>query len=175
MGACFLTPKARIVPHGHAGHGAVALEPIGAGEVVAAFGGRCVRRDELELLNPAQQARSTQIDDDLYLAAAVEPEPGAVINHSCAPNCRLEGGVVLVASRPIEPGEELTLDYATRNGSDHDEFECACGAPDCRSKVTGHDWMLTELQLRHRGSFSPYLARRIAALHEVGATRRAFT
>jgi hypothetical protein len=34
--------------------------------------------------------------------------------------------------------------------------------------------MLPELQLRYRGSFSPYLANRIAALASVGASRRAF-
>src|SRR4051794_25507389 len=174
MSVSYLTRSARAGLSIIDGRGAICVEPIRAGEVVAAFGGRCVRRDELVLLPPAQQARSTQIDDDLYLAAAVDPEPAAVINHSCAPNCRLEGAVVLIADRPIAPGEELTFDYATRNGSDHDEFECTCGTADCRGKVSGHDWMLPEVQLRHRGSFSPYLARRIAALHEVGASRRAF-
>jgi hypothetical protein len=34
--------------------------------------------------------------------------------------------------------------------------------------------MLPELQLRYRGTFSPYLAKRIAALANVGAERRAF-
>jgi hypothetical protein len=34
--------------------------------------------------------------------------------------------------------------------------------------------MLPELQLRYRGSFSPYLAKRISGLVHVGAERRAF-
>jgi hypothetical protein len=34
--------------------------------------------------------------------------------------------------------------------------------------------MLPELQLRYRGAFSPYLAKRIAALVHIGAERRAF-
>jgi hypothetical protein len=34
--------------------------------------------------------------------------------------------------------------------------------------------MLPELQLRYRGYFAPYLARRIADLHHVGGQRRAF-
>jgi hypothetical protein len=34
--------------------------------------------------------------------------------------------------------------------------------------------MLPELQLAYRGYFSPYLARRIAALVPAGAARRAF-
>lgn len=174
MSACFLTPKARPALSAIAGHGAMCVEPIAGGEVVVSFGGRCVTRDEFELLPISQQTRSIQIGDDLYLAAAAEPEPGHVVNHSCDPTCVLEGNVVLVARRAIAAGEELTYDYATRNGSDYDEFECDCTAALCRGKVTGHDWMLPELQLRYRGSFSPYLARRIARLHDVSASRRAF-
>jgi uncharacterized protein len=164
MGVCYLTPKARSVTTEKTGFGSVAVEPIAAGEVVAAFGGRCVRRDELDLLPTSQQVRSLQIADDLYLAGAVEPEPADFINHCCDPNCVLDGNVVLVAWRDIATGEALTYDYATSDGSDYDEFECSCGAANCRGKVTGEDWMLPELQRRYSGSFSPYLAKRIAAL-----------
>jgi uncharacterized protein len=174
MGVCFLTPKARPASTSGTGHGSIAVDAIAAGEVVAAFGGRCVTRDEFDLLPHDQQLRSVQIDDDLYMAGAPEPEPADFINHSCEPNCRLTGNVILVAARDLAGGEELTYDYATSDGSDYDEFECACGSALCRGKVTGHDWMLPELQLRYRGSFSPYLAKRIADLVDVGAERRAF-
>lgn len=174
MSVCYLTPKARPALSAIAGHGAVCIEPISIGEVVASFGGRNVTRDEFELLPVVQQTRSIQLGDDLYLAAPAEPEPGHFINHSCHPSCVLEGNVVLVAGRGVAPGEELTYDYATRSGSDYDEFECQCATTLCRGKVTGHDWMLPELQLRYRGAFSPYLARRIATLHDTGASRRAF-
>jgi hypothetical protein len=174
MGVCFLTPKARPTATPGKGHGSVAIEPITAGEVVVAFGGRCVTRDEFDLLPVSQQVRSLQIDDNLYMAGAAEPEPADFINHSCDPNCALSGAVILIAARDIEVGEEVTYDYATTDGSDYDEFECSCGAASCRGKVSGHDWMLPELQLRYRGSFSPYLAKRIAALVNVGAQRRAF-
>ena len=174
MGVCYLTTKARPAPTRTRGYGSVAIEPIAAGEVVAAFGGRCVTRDEFDLLPTSQQVRSVQIDESLYMAGAPEPEPADFINHSCDPNCGPSGNVVLVALRDIAAGEELGYDYATTDGSDYDEFECDCGASLCRGKVSGHDWMLPELQLRYRGSFSPYLAKRIAALVNVGAERRAF-
>src|SRR3954464_4116156 len=175
MGVCFLTPKARPVPTPATGFGSVASEPIAAGEVVAAFGGRCVTRDEFDLLPSSQQVRSLQIDEELFLAGAPEPEPADFINHSCEPNCLLSGGVILVAARDIEAGEELTYDYATSDGSDYDEFECVCGSPCCRGKITGNDGMLPERELRYRRAFSPYLAKRIAALVNVGAERRAFS
>jgi uncharacterized protein len=174
MGVCFLTPKARPAPAATKGYGSFVCEPIAAGEVVAAFGGRCVTRDEFDLLPTRQQVRSVQIDENLYLAGAPEPEPADFINHSCDPNCGLSGNVVLVALRDIAIGEELVYYYATTDGSSYDEFECECGAAICRGKVSGHDWMLPELQLRYRGSFSPYLAKRIAASVNLGAERRAF-
>ncbi len=174
MGVCFLTPKARPTTSPGKGYGSVATEAIATGEIVAAFGGRCVTRDEFDLLPNSQQARSVQIDEFLYMAGTPEPEPANFINHSCDPNCALSGNVVLVAMRAIAVGEELGYDYATTDGSDYDEFECACGSNQCRGKISGHDWMLPELQLRYRGTFSPYLARRIARLHDTGASRRAF-
>jgi hypothetical protein len=175
MGVCYLTPKARIASHGTNGHGAVATERIAAGEVVAAFGGRCVTRDELDLLPAEQQARSVQIEDALFLAGAPEPEPADFVRHSCAPNCGMHGNTVVVALRDIAAGESVTYDFAMSDGSDYDEFECTCGSAGCRGKVTGHDWMLPELQLRYRGAFSPYLAQRISSLVSVGAERRAFS
>lgn len=174
MGVCYLTPKARPTAIAGKGYGSVAIEQITAGEVVAAFGGRCVTRDEFDLLDVSQRVRSLQIDEDLYIAGAPEPEPADFINHSCNPNCALDGNVVLVARREIAVGEQLGYDYATSDGSDYDEFECSCDSDLCRGKVSGHDWMLPELQLRYRGSFSPYLAKRIAALVNFGAHRRVF-
>lgn len=175
MSASYLSPKARPVAVGAAGRGSVAVEEVAAGEVVAAFGGRCLTRDEFDLLPAGQQVRSIQIDEALFLAGSPEPEPADFINHSCEPNCGMRGNSVLVALRPIAVGEAITYDYATSDGCDYDEFECACGSALCRGKVTGNDWMLPDLQLRHRGSFSPYLAARIAALASVGAERRAFS
>ena len=175
MSVCYFTPKARTVAMPTGGHGSVAGEHIAAGEVIAAFGGRCMSRHELDLLPVSQQVRSIQIEDELYLAGAPEPEPADFINHSCAPNCGMHGNTVLIATRAIEPGEAIVYDYAMSDGSDYDEFECTCGAADCRGKITGNDWMIPELQLRYRGSFSPYLAQRIASLVSIGAGRRAFS
>jgi len=174
MSVSYLTPKARPVLVGAAGRGSVAIEPISAGEVLVAFGGRAMHRDEFDLLPDGQRARSIQIEEFLYLAGAPEPEPADFINHSCEPNGGMSGSTIVVAMRDIEPGEALTYDYATSDGSDYDEFECLCGALTCRGKVTGNDWMLPDLQVRYRGYFSPYLANRIAALAHQGSQRRAF-
>ena len=158
----WLSPLAEANPAGDKGWGSYVVEPIPAGTTVASFGGYCAPRGVLDGLPEDRRNRSIQIDDDLYLVSAEMPEPGDMVNHSCEPTCGLMGASILVAMRDLEPGDELTFDYATCDGSDYDEFSCQCGSDACRGTVTGRDWMLPELQARYDGWFSPYLARRIA-------------
>jgi len=160
----WLSPKAQARPAGDKGWGSFAVEPIEAGETVAAFGGWVVSGATLESLTADRQSRSIQIDTDLYLVSDETPEAGDMLNHSCEPNCGLLGQTVLVAMAPIAPGEELCFDYAMCDASDYDEFRCYCGKPTCRGVVTGSDWREPALQEKYAGWFSPYLARRIAAL-----------
>lgn len=160
----WLTPKAEARPIGEKGWGSFAIEPVAAGETVAAFGGWVVTGATLTGLSADRQSRSIQVDSDLYLVSDETPEPGDMLNHSCEPNCGLLGQIQLVAMRDIAAGEELSFDYAMCDASDYDEFRCLCRTPSCRTVVTGSDWRDPELQSRYAGWFSPYLARRIAAL-----------
>ena len=160
----WLTPKAQAHPAGDKGWGSYAVEPINAGETVAAFGGSVVPLAVLETFNDDRQSRSIQVDTDLYLVSGETPDAGDMLNHSCEPNCGLSGQILLVAMRDIEPGEELSFDYAMCDASDYDEFRCLCEEPTCREIITGSDWRDPDLQAKYAGWFSPYLARRIAAL-----------
>ena len=118
----------------------------------------------LETFSDDRQSRSIQVDTDLYLVSGDTPDAGDMLNHSCEPNCGLLGQMLLVAMRDIVPGEELSFDYAMCDASDYDEFRCLCGESTCREIVTGSDWRDPVLQAKYAGWFSPYLARRIAAL-----------
>lgn len=99
------------------------------------------------------------------------------INHSCGANCALLDSTTMVflslifkvfhfsdfffflclkikiAFRDIEAGEELTFDYGTvqdgTSGYPCDNFDCHCGSPACRHKMTPHDWQLKEVQDRY--------------------------
>jgi hypothetical protein len=159
----WLSPLAQARPAGGKGWGSYALEPIAKGTTVAAFGGFVAPRTVLETFDADRQARSIQIDEDLFLISAPAPEPGDMLNHSCEPSCGLMGAAILVALRDLAPGEELTFDYAMCDGTDYDEFVCQCGVETCRGVVTGRDWLNPELQRKYDGWFSPYLERRIAA------------
>jgi len=179
MAVSYLNPAVAPVTSPLGLRSAVALQAIPAGVVVAAFGGRCITRVEFDGMGMDrqgmdQQRRSIQIDDDLYMAGAPEAEPADFVQHACEPNCGMRGSVMIVTMRDVAAGEALTYDYAMCDGSDYDEFQCSCGAATCRGKITGQDWMRPELQLRYRGFFSPYLARRISELVTLGAERRAF-
>lgn len=160
----WLSPKAQARPAGEKGWGSYVVEPIQAGETVAAFGGSVVPMSVLQTFSDDRQSRSIQVDTDLYLVSGETPDAGDMLNHSCEPNCGLLGQMLVVAMRDIEPGEELSFDYAMCDASDYDEFRCLCGEPTCREIVTGSDWRDPVLQAKYAGWFSPYLARRIAAL-----------
>ena len=159
----FLTSLAEMRPTDGAGFGSFAIAPIPAGTVVAAFGGTLMDRATFDSHDADRRSRSIQIDEDSFLLGPAHREPGDAINHSCEPNCGMGGAAQVVAMRDIAVGEALTFDYAMADGSDYDEFTCACGTARCRGKVTGDDWRRDELRERHAGYFSPYLVRRMNA------------
>lgn len=166
----FLSPKCAVnTAFDQENLGVFALESIAAGDVIAVFGGEVMDYEEMSMHWPEIQRLSIQVEDDLYLVSTY-PSPGDRINHSCNPNAWLEGQMVLVARRNIVPGEMITFDYATSDGSPYDEFECMCDSAICRGRVTGEDWRLPELQERYAGHFSPYLQRRIDRLGVIPMT-----
>jgi len=145
------------------GRGMFARRLITKGDLVALWGGDVVDRVHYESLGEHQKRQSAQAEEGLYLVSS-KPGPGDFINHSCNPNAGLNGQIAIVAMRDIQPGEEVTIDYAMCDGDPSDAFDCLCGSPVCRHVVTGNDWMLPELQERYAGYFSPFLERRIKQL-----------
>ncbi len=148
--------------NGKGGRALVVHEPVAAGELVVVWGGEAVHASRLDSLSPAERLLTIQVEEDLYLVSA-QDGPADWVNHSCKPNCGLSGQVALVALRRLEPGEEVCFDYAMSDGSPYDQFNCGCGATECRGRITGEDWSRPELWKRYRGHFSPYLQRRIDA------------
>lgn len=103
------------------------------------------------------------IGDDLFLAAKTPEEEELVkiyINHSCKPNVGMGDDRTFVAMKDINPGEELTLDYAFVDNEKY-EFKCNCGSPNCRGTITGFDWKNPQIQKKYHDYFSPYLIKKI--------------
>ena len=160
----YLSPKCEARQNNRGGCGVYARESIAKSELISLWGGRIVLTAHLDPALPRFTERVIQVDEGLFLLTAEEKESSDCFNHSCNPNLGLSGQIGLVAMREIHPEEELTFDYAMSDGGPYDEFECRCGSPNCRGKITGDDWKLPELWSRYRGYFSPYLARRIEKL-----------
>jgi SET domain-containing protein len=148
------------------GSGMFAPEPIKKGEVVCIVGGTVMTDSEFAAFQATHSLyNSIQIDDHLHLVE--DPEITRYLddtmNHSCDSNAWMTDEVTLTARRDIEPGEEVTVDYAlfTTQSNWMLDRRCRCGSPDCRRIITGDDWRREDVQERYRNHFSPFINRRI--------------
>lgn len=64
---------------------------------------------------------------------------GRFMNHSCAPSCLGPSGDFEIAVRDIQPGEELTDDYASLFLQSHESFACHCRSVGCRRHISPAD------------------------------------
>lgn len=169
----YLSPKVENRPHAGKGTcGVFCRQPIAKDEIVALWGGKILSAEEIDRDMPNFTQQILQIEDDFFLMTPTM-EPSDCFNHCCNPNLGMSGQIGLIAMRDIGVGEEVCLDYAMCDGSDYDEFDCSCGSPNCRGRITAEDWRRPELWERYDGYFSPYLQRRIAQLKkEVHQERR---
>jgi D-alanine-D-alanine ligase-like ATP-grasp enzyme len=76
------------------------------------------------------------ISKEVFLLWDNDPTEWAPQNHSCDPNTAYNG-LNVITTRPIEKGEEFTLDYATFLDKNMQPFHCLCGAPNCRGLIMG--------------------------------------
>lgn len=128
------------------GYGVVAQRRFTRGEIVLHGEGILYREDD-------------QFDDTYALVLPTSDLPGQPgehiyydlvcqsrwINHSCEPNTEVESAIDpatgqpiawWVATRDIEPGEELAYDYAFVGALAE---PCGCGAPTCRGLIVDPD------------------------------------
>lgn len=161
----YLSTKCQVQPvSDRGGNTVVAKDFIAKGELIVVWSGALVDGEELTGLPQTVCRYSLQVEENHYLVSLSDCEPPDYVNHSCDPNSGLSGQITLVAMRDIQPGEEITYDYAMSDGSNYDEFPCGCGSMHCRGHVSGEDWRRAELWERYDGYFSPYLQRRIHTL-----------
>ncbi|KAH9514339.1 Histone-lysine N-methyltransferase 2C [Bulinus truncatus] len=76
-----------------------------------------------------------RIDNDVVIDATMAGGPARYINHSCNPNCvaevvdiEKESKIIIITSRKIVKGEELTYDYKFDFEDDQHKIPCMCGA-----------------------------------------------
>jgi len=164
----WINPKIEVRKTKGNGKGMIALDPFVAGEILIIFGG------EYTDAKGAEEARSKgklvmRWDDDLFSVEERGEDLGYFINHSCEANAWMKDAFTVVAMRGIKVGEEITVDYALWEADEKyiAEWECACGSPLCRKKLTGKDWRLPELQKRYKNHFTPLINKRIENLRKI--------
>lgn len=150
----WMSPKVEIRESG-IGKGMFAKEPINEGEKVVIFGGDTCNTEEAKAWEKKGKL-IMQWDDDLWTYEDKGDDDTYFINHSCDGNLWMEGVSTLVARRDISQGEEVTADYALWEADENDikPWDCHCGSPLCRHKITGKDYLLPKLQERYKRHFS---------------------
>jgi len=161
----WVNPKIEIRPSPGKGKGMFAKEKVRAGEKILVWGGDYTDTKGAEAAK-AKGQHVMQWDDNLWSVEWRGDDPGFFVNHSCDANAWMTDTFTVVAKRDIPVGEEVTADYALWEADESyvAKWDCSCGAPDCRKKVTGKDWQLPQVQERYAAHFAPLVARRIAKL-----------
>lgn len=120
------------------GYGVFAAEPINKNRRVIDYAGELVRNDVVARREEQYLEEGCiwvfRVNRRWSRDAAVGGNIARFINHACQPNCwfQVVGTTIWIrASRFIEPGEELTYDYATIG--DH-TIACRC-RPGCTTKL----------------------------------------
>lgn len=144
------------------GIGMFAIRPIKKGEKVLIWGGEYINKEQ------AEKAKSKgklviQWDDNLFSTEDAGNDRGYFINHSCDPNAWMSDTFTIVAMKDINIGDEITIDYAIFEDNENyiSKWECKCGSPICRKKITGRDWELEKLQKKYKNHFSPLINKKI--------------
>src|SRR5215213_6470204 len=136
--ACWLDPRVAVAPSRIEGRGLFAVTPIEAGEIVVRLDGRVMADEEFHALHLVKYS-AVAIGEGLNLLIA-DDSPTNFGNHSCDANLWMVDEVTLAARWRIEPGEEVTVDYATHTADLPWAMACRCGSPECRGMVTNEDW-----------------------------------
>ena len=112
------------------GRGVFASRRIEPGEVIIDGCRDVLSEETVKALPPDERIYLSVIDGRTIL---MQP-PARFVNHSCNPNARGADDCD-VAIRVIEPGEEVTVDYAAEVPGM--AMRCNCKAPNCRGFVVG--------------------------------------
>ncbi len=120
--------------------------------------------DEVLAMPPDEREAYThyayQFRENLYVH---EENDERYMNHSCDPNTWWLDDDTMIARRDIQPGEEITFDYATTEITVPYAMRCRCGAEICRETVTHLDYLDETWQARFGDHLPEHTRKAIAA------------
>lgn len=124
------------------GYGVFALAPITSNERIVEYVGEILRRivaRNRQMALPMSQNYMFELEPGKIIDATTRGNIARFINHSCDPNCLVkivdvqgQKKLNVIAKRPIEVNEELTIDYNFIPAAAGGRIPCFCGAAMCR-------------------------------------------
>ncbi len=118
--------------------GLYASKNIKTGEKIIEYIGRLISKKEAETNSKFDNKKDIylfNINEKWDLDGDYRWNTARLINHSCNPNCEVEGNGLklwIVAIKDIKKGEELSYDYGfSYSKEDLKNFVCRCGSKKC--------------------------------------------
>ncbi len=139
------------VGESHLGRAVYAAQCFAEGAEIIRFTGALLPADRLPTVLRGPDDHYVQVGEDRYMGPSGRVDD--LINHSCTPNAGLrftDGGVFLIATRDIAPGEEITWDYSTTLTQSNWHMICQCRSPECRRVIGNFDTLPPQRQQWYR-------------------------
>ncbi|MBU1445888.1 SET domain-containing protein-lysine N-methyltransferase [Patescibacteria group bacterium] len=144
-----------------------AIEDIKGGETISEFVGGIYHADKISELGFSQGNPNKYIQDHVIQVGEKDYMLNEIgfahlLNHSCDPNCGIEGTTKIVAMREIKKGEQLTWDYRMSEDSDWLMAECQCGSPNCSKKISSFNDLSYDKRKEYGDFISDWLLEKYA-------------
>jgi hypothetical protein len=121
-----------------AGRGVFARRRFAPGEVIVPY---APKQRRLHVRDPdaatAAETKITLLSGDEVIVPDTSVPGGWLCNHSCDPNAALfsSGEGRIQCTRPIAPGQEVTIFYGWVSHNDPERDPCRCGTTRCRGYI----------------------------------------
>ena len=134
------------------GKGLYASKNIKAGTKIIDYVGKIVTNKQIDESNKYDNSKPIYLftlNKKYTLDGDFAWNIAGLINHSCDPNCEVDGkGLKLWISsiKDIRKGEELSYDYGFGYDEDYKQFPCKCGAMNCCGYIVreGSRWRINK-------------------------------
>jgi hypothetical protein len=132
--------------------GLYASKDIKSGVKIIDYVGKLITKKETQQNSKFDNTRDIylfDINEKYDLDGDFKWNAARLINHSCNPNCEVEGeGLKLWISSlgEIKKGEELTYDYGFGYDADYKQFPCKCRSMNCVGYIVreGSRWRISK-------------------------------
>jgi hypothetical protein len=121
-----------------AGRGVFARKRFEPGEVIVPYAPKQRRVPERsDEAAQAAESKITLLSGNEVIIPDTSVPGGWLCNHSCDPNAALyaSGEGRIQCTRPIAPGEEVTIFYGWVSHNEPGRDPCRCGSPKCRGTI----------------------------------------